>query len=388
MIGSKETEIKLRAEDELLLCCARTEVDSETRDKILSLTSNALDWEYLVQMAMRHRLMPLLYYNLNSVGAEKVPGDVLGRLREESHDTLRNNLLFIRELVEILNLFKLNGMNAITYKGPILASLAYDNIGFRQFGDVDVLIDKRDALKAKELLLSNGYELTPPIKVSHDYYMKLDSEYRFINKKTKAKIEINWNFEGTFFSFPDDPGFLFNDFKEIRINGLEFKTFSSVNQLIMLCIHSAKHDWTRLSWICDISEFIKKNDINWQEAFDKSKKLGVKRILLINLFLVKDLLGLELPDDTLSYLNSHIVKSISFQIEKYIFTGKKSPNLFRKFSFDMRKRDKKLTGMKDSFNGLTKPTCDDFKDISLPEFLYPVYYLIRPILLLRRYGIV
>ena len=86
--------------------------------------------------------------------------------------------------------------------------------------------------------------------------MKLEPEYQFFNRSNGTVIEIKWKIEGNFFSLPN-PDNLSNNMKKIYINGFEVFTFSSVNQLLILCIHAAKHDWNRLSWICDISEMYK-----------------------------------------------------------------------------------------------------------------------------------
>lgn len=381
--------IKMRPEDELLLSCARTNVNPEIKDKILSLVQEDIDWEYLVGMASRHRLMPLLYHNLNSICPEMVPEDILGQLKDNFHGNVRKNLLMTGELIKVLNLLESEGITAVPYKGPVLASMAYGNIGLRQFGDIDILINKSDALNVKDIIVSEGdYELYLPINVEDSIYLKLDSEYRFINKNTGTKVEINWSFEGLFFSFQTNPSFLFDNLEIFNINGLNFYTFSLVNQLLMICIHCAKHDWNHLLWLCDISEFIKINkNINWSEIMEKAEKLGVKRILLINFFLARDIFGLELPDEILSYLASDSsLNNISFQIKKNIFYRQKSVNIFEKFFLDLRKRDKLIYGIKDSINGLTRASYKDFQYISLPEFLFPLYYLIRPILLLKRYG--
>jgi len=237
---NKYQTVKLRFEDELLLCCARTDVNPEIRDKILSLIENDLDWEYLIGMASRHRLMPLLYHNLNSICPEMVPEDVLGELKDNFNANVRKNLMMTGELIKVLNLLESDGITAIPYKGPVLALMAYGNIGLREFGDIDILINKSDALTARNIMVSQQYELDSFIDVEHSIYMKLDSEYRFLNKNNGAKIEINWSFEGLFFSFGNNPEFLFNDLERYNVNSLNFNTFSSVNLLIMLCIHCAK----------------------------------------------------------------------------------------------------------------------------------------------------
>lgn len=380
-------DIKLRPEDEFLLCCARTKVDSRTEAKMMSLAQDGLDWDYLIGMASKHRLLPLLYYNVNSVCPADVPEDVLNVLRDSFQANVRRNLLLTGELFKILELLKSNDIKAIPYKGPVLAHLAYKNIGFRQITDLDFLIDKSDALKVKEIMLTNGYELDPPLKVNDSFYVKFMSELRFINRNNII-IEIKWKFEGDWFYLADDPGILLGDSHTMEMNGQRFNTFSAENQLLILCVHSAKHDWGRLAWICDICEFIKTEKIDWQAAIAKASKLGVMKIMFVNLYLAEDLLHLQLPDEIVNQINSDSsIKGIFLTVKKRIFIENKgSLNIFEKFIFDLRKREKLIYAVKDLTNSLTNFTVADFEDVLLPESLYPLYYLIRPILLLRRYG--
>lgn len=173
------------------------------------------------------------------------------------------------------------------------------------------------------------------------------------------------------------------------MNNYKFPTFSPANQLLILCIHNAKHNWDGLSWICDLSEFLKsQRDIEWSEILEKAEKLCIKRVLLINLKLAVDLFELKIPDE-ISYLmnDDKYVKKVSNQVKNRFFQEKdKSLNIVDKFILDLTKREKIKYGLMDCVKGLTRPTYLDFKDVSLPESLYPVYYLIRPFLLIKRYG--
>lgn len=383
-----ENNFKLCHEDELLLCCARTRVDLETHKRIISLVNYDLDWEHLLQMASRHGLRPLLYHNLNSICPEKVPEDILAELYEHFNVNVRKNLLLTGELKKILELLKSNGINAIPFKGPVLAFFAYGNISFREFSDVDILIDKSYALKAKDVMISNEYELYSPVKVNDHRYLELESEYRFISKETEVNIDINWNFEGIIFSFQTNPCFLFSNLKSINFNSFDIYNFSQVNLLLMLCIHTAKHDWKRLSWLCDISEFLKKNKyIDWDETLEKAEKLGIKRILFINLFLAEKFFDLKIPKEIKIYLDSDsTVIKISSQIIKTLYKQNRSLNIFEKFFLDLRRRDSIFYGFKDCINDLTRYSYKDFEDLPLPIFLFPLYIFIRPFLLLKRYG--
>ena len=62
------------AEIELLLCCARTCVDSKTAARVKVLLRQGVDLAYLMRIARRHGLLPLVYWNLHKVCP--VPKDV------------------------------------------------------------------------------------------------------------------------------------------------------------------------------------------------------------------------------------------------------------------------------------------------------------------------
>lgn len=330
--------------------------------------------------------MPLLYVNLNSICPDKVPIAFLEKLKKEFHKNVHKNLLLTLELVKIMKLLEKNHIKAVTYKGPVLTHSVYGNIAYRQFGDIDILTDKEGALKAKDIMIAEGYKLYPLIKVDDPTYMELESEFIFINKENGVKVEINWNFEGKFFNFADKPKFLFEDLKEFDINGHKINSFSSPNQLLMLSIHAAKHNWTLLYWICDISHFTQFEDIDWIQIMEKAEKLGVIRILMINLFLARDLFGLKLPKEILNYTDSSLL-SILIQIKKRILHDRKnSLNIAEKFFLDLTKREKMSYGVRDCLKGLTHPSYNDFKDLPLPKRLFFIYSFIRPILLFKRYG--
>lgn len=385
-LQTQKQEFTLKPEDQLLLYCSHSQVQEELKDKISFLVNNELNWDHIMDMATQHRLRPLLYYNLNSICPDEIPENVLMDLKEFYQANVRKNLMLTGELVKVMGLLEDNGIKAFTYKGPVLASQAYGNIGLREFGDIDIFIDKEDALKVKDLMIGQGYEIYPLIDIIDSLYMKLESEYTFINKNTGALIEINWDFKGNFLSLPVKHNYFFNELEKREISGFEISTPSICNDLLMLCIHSAKHNWNRLIWIYDISEFIDTNIINWDIIILKSEQLKVKRILFISLILAKYLFNSPIPQNILNLIDDDIYTiNLTETIKKQLFLDE-NINIFEKFILDLNKRENISLGLNDCFNGLTNATYTDFKDIPLPQSLFPFYSIIRPFLLLKRYG--
>ena len=171
----------------------------------------------------------------------------------------------------------------------------------------------------------------------------------------------------------------------LKINNYELKTFSTENLLILLTIHCARHNWSCISWICDISELIQHHKISWSEVMENASKLGVMRILLITLSLVKDLFGPEFPDEINDLFIDDVVHDINIQIQNRLFRGKHhSLTIFDRTYLDLKKRESMKMGLKDVLCSILKPTYEDFRELPLPSRLFFLYYIIRPFLLIRR----
>jgi len=86
-------------------------------------------------------------------------------------------MLMSAELIRIMKLLEENDIDALAFKGPALAQMAYGDITLRQYSDLDVLTKKEDIYQIDALLKAQGYErllaLTPVqektwIKYAHD----------------------------------------------------------------------------------------------------------------------------------------------------------------------------------------------------------------------------
>src|SRR5215207_8041181 len=89
-------------EVELLLRCARTRKSWSTLSDIDTLLQAGPDWEYVLRMALRHRVAPLVYRHLSDDRLEIVPEHILERLRDRVHANRLRNLLLAGDLLKLL----------------------------------------------------------------------------------------------------------------------------------------------------------------------------------------------------------------------------------------------------------------------------------------------
>jgi hypothetical protein len=374
---------ELSAENKLIVLCSRTNSNSEIKAKLDELIQKDLDWDYVINFVYKHRLAPLIYWNLKEFQFQ-IPNVVFNSLKENFNENAKNNLLMLGELLKLLNLFEEQGLNVIPYKGPLLAIHAYKNLSFRHFDDLDIFVDKIDVLKVKKILILNGYNPQFELQgIKERRFINSQREYKFMNPETKISIELHWQFQGVSFSLPDDP--LFGvDSKNTMISNKEVKSLSNENMLMVLSIHASQHLWERLSWICDISELIQSHEMNWEYVLKKADKLGIKRLLMVNLLLAHDLLDLNLPNNIIKQLKSEIVQNLAFKVKKRIYLPC-SDNIFQTADLRLNIREKRTHRIKDLIKIMFLPTNKEWNESSTKSHFPPISYFFRFIHFFRNY---
>jgi hypothetical protein len=399
------SHVKTRAtaphpEIELLLCCARTQVDAGTAQRIQTLVQQPVDWGQLLQRADQQGLIPLLYQNLKAICATMIPPAVLDQLSQQAFTNAARNMLRTRELLRLLSLFKAHGIPAFPFKGPVLAATVYGNLSLRQFGDLDIMIHERDIGKAKDLLISQGYQMTT---AEQQERYRLDyCDYTFVSQDGNICVELHWRFLPPslellfpFFSVLDLEH-VWSRLQTTSLSGIPVPTLSLEDQLLYLCLHGCKHLWCRLFWLCDIAELIRTSpQLEWGWVLEQANRLGSRRVLLLSLSLAYDLLGTTLPPPVVQSIQADpAVRSLAAQLRKrlldtafpYQISRYQSFILFP-FYFKMieRMRDRMLF-LKGMFSFLVIPNKMDRENLRLPPWLEFLYFIIRPIRLVTRYA--
>jgi len=257
----------IRPEDALLVWCARKCPEEERAEQIRRLIREGIDWPYLIEASSRHGLLPALYKCLEANYLEEVPKDILDRLRDRFRNNVLWNLARTRELLRLLDLFNQEGIQAIPYKGPVLASLAYGDLSLRQFDDLDIFVRRDEVRRVMDLLPNEGYPtdftLTPR---QEGFYLRSKDQHAFINPATMIFLEVQWDFLPRYFSVPMETGDLFSRLGPVALSGKEVMTFCPEDLAIILCIHGGKHGWERLAWICDLANLIEVHrELDWED---------------------------------------------------------------------------------------------------------------------------
>jgi len=380
-------------EQELILCCSHRSIDIDSKNKIRSLVLLNLDWELILKIAMLNNVAALLYVNLSSTCPEYIPDYVLLKLKTIFDTNTQKNLLILGEFIKIMEIFRENEVPFIPYKGILLSIMMYGGLHYRQFGDIDIFINKNDFQKAKNVLIANNY--LPQYNLTHnkeDLHLMYMHEFKFTNKLNNISVELQWEFSGICSHFQDDINkYIQNiEVKSVLINNNKLSTFSDEDLIVILCIHAAGHLWGRLLWICDINEVIRSNDnLDWEKITKITNQLGIERILHISLILANELLETSIPKEIHNkIIFDKSLKRICLSIqENFLFNSSNSDSIINGIRLRYNVREHSSNGIGDAISPLLDPSPEDWKIITLPKFLAPFYYLLRIIRLLFKYNI-
>lgn len=373
---------KLSNEDELLLCCARTVATEQLRE----LAATNIDWEYLFLLARRHSVAPLLYLQLHEHASDLVPEEHLQKLKQQYLENSARNTVLTAELCGLIRLFADSGIEAIPYKGPVLSLFAYGDLALRRFVDLDVIVKKTDVLKARDILLAEGYTPAKSLSLTQqELLLRTQHNMQFSRDNRRWIVELHWEVAPHLFASSVSAEQIWQDLGSIDVQGTEVKTLSTDDLLFSLCVHGSRHLWERLSWICDVAELISRHSFNWTTLLERAATAEGERMFLLGVHLAHELLDAPLPDEVRQRCDSdEQLRVLAGNVVEHLFNGTTHvPATSREiFKYNIRVR-KTLFARARYLAYMFRPTDGDLSHRSLPSRMSFVYYLIRPFRLLR-----
>jgi len=366
----------------LVLCCARTSAAPRLRE----IASGDIDWDYVFQLARRHSIVPLVYVQLQQQASDLVPPQFLSKLKKHYFENSARNTLLTAELCRLIDLFRNEGIETIPYKGPVLALFAYGDIALRRFVDLDVIVKRSDVLKAREILLKEGYIPSRSLSLDQqEMLLRTQHNMQFSRDNHRLIIELHWEVAPHLFASTVNGERLWRDLITVDLNGTAVKTFSAEDLLFSLCVHGSRHLWERLGWICDIAELIARRPLNWTALLERARIADTERMFLLGVYLAQRLLDAPIPPEVKQRCDAdQRLSSLADNIIDHLFNGPThvpatSREIF-KYNIGVRKT---LSARARYLLYMLRPTDSDLGSRSLPPSLSFAYYLTRPFRLFR-----
>jgi hypothetical protein len=366
-----------------LLECASPSPD---RQKLANLI-RAADWTRLLVLAEEHGVGSHLAACLGELPANLVPPQIKQTLINRQRARIFLTLQLTAELFCILDRFNLEGIGALVVKGPALAMQAYGDLAIRSYGDLDLLVRQQDIRRATELMIAAGY--TPAVSLTAIDAGKIPGQYLFSKQDSKLLVEFHNDCTLRYFPrrLPLEKFFA----RQIRVllDTREVPALCVEDELVLICIHGAKHFWERLMWIADVAALLsRQTGIDWSRASDSARAVGAERMLHTGLRLATDLLKAQLPGDVLAMVQADKAAGwLTTQTCKWLpAAGYAPPALFERAAFRLRMRGSLLSSLAYLGRLTFSPTEEDWKDSAHNKGHWFMEAASRPFRLARKHG--
>jgi len=365
--------------------------------KAQNLLHQPVNWDILLQLAVHHRVYPLVYKTLSRLNNPAVPDHVLGLLRQKYRENAMQAISMTGETIRIVKRLENHGICAVVLKGTPLSWRLYGDITIRPSRDIDILVSTDELKKTIGILENEGYRriytehiLTPrQLQIISKKAVNHSNHFVYQHNEKKIYLEIHWKLGNHVHALPLPTG---RNIKRIEVAGILLPVLSDEELLLYLILHGAGHGWYRLRWLIDIAMFTQQGDVDWEKTEYLARSFGIQSFLYQYLIMTNQILAMPVPPNLLSIAThdrtasrlARMAMNLCLSAADFQIRGANGqytnywPNIYQ---FNV------LTGWKNRFNYILKlfaPAVDDILLISLPDRLYALYYVIRPLTFIGR----
>ncbi|WHY95065.1 nucleotidyltransferase family protein [Neobacillus cucumis] len=345
------------------------------------------DWNMFLDLAVHHRVYPLLGSNPQSFGSVLFPQFVVQTINNYYKKNIFKMLHLCGEMEQLAKVFKSNGMKVIFLKGPILGREIYGDISLRTCGDLDLLIPIEDLEVMDKLLEINGY-------VKDDYIQSVLKDWKwrhhhvtYYHSTKNIKVEIHWRLNPGPGKEPNFKG-LWERKRETLLSNSPIYCLGREDLFLFLVSHGARHGWSRLRWLIDIHRMIEQG-IDWSKINSLMKKYDNFHVIGQSIILSSRLLNTKVTKEMQRFISNNQSKMLAqgaiFYIEKMINLHNerlpKDVSLYHgRHLYSLMSRQQKALFIL----SYLYPYHIDTVTLPIPRKLHFLYFILRPFLCLWR----
>lgn len=438
-LGEVQTDLAFRGtlspEVEFVLLSARTRLEGARRarwEKLLRSGASfghdegGLQWNVVLAVATSHRVLGLLGRHLSARSWKGVPGPVKSHIQHYFLRVTMHSNALKQELARVSHHLEAAGIPVVSFKGPTLGLAAYGNSVVRPSADLDLLVARSHAVRARDLLASLGY--APDIVIScaqERVALRVDSVFNLLRPAPSRlqdvlrqgyAVELHWAITSPCLPFdldyntvaphltwiglpgvhapgvhPHNAAGVGHDAAPVEGQSAPFRVraLAPEDLLLILCVHGAKHLWERLIWLCDLAELLESTpDFNWDRLLEMARSRGVLRMTALGLGLMRDVLGTPLPRPVEAWLSTQPqALRLASQLRRQLLAplpdgrpsdGQLSGHLLSADALLMQTIDARWHRLGFLWHLLTVPTINERATLDLPDSLNFLWCVVRP----------
>jgi hypothetical protein len=262
-------------------------------------------WPTVLDLAIKHRVAPLLCEALSRAPEALAPAQVRDTLHAELLRSGATRLLCESTLADVIRILRDRKIEVIVLKGPTVAHVLYARPELRIYHDLDILCQVSDYPALYQALMANGYTsggAKNEVLGTHEKLAEKPSPSEshavrnFHDPTGDVLIEVH--FDAMQLGLVDRHQEQFWQRAQTReVNGVEIRVLAPEHQFLQLATHALRHCYSRLSWLIELDLCVRQGyaSMDWALVTEVARAEGIGTALRHALATMHAVLGTPLP---------------------------------------------------------------------------------------------
>lgn len=199
------------------------------------------------------------------------------------------------------------GIPVIALKNAGIARGIFRCLGCSPMGDLDLLVRREDFQRAHQVLVGEGFTCDSRDRHGPEDPAAGGLEYeRLLDGSGPAWVELQWRpIAGRWIQPSQEPDTAELFARSIPIPGSCVRLLSPEDNLLQVCLHTAKHSYIRAPGLrlhTDVERIVRGTVIDWNLFLSRVTRLKVRTAVFFSLWLPSVLIGTPVPAEILHNL--------------------------------------------------------------------------------------
>lgn len=247
-----------------------------------------LSWDRIVDQAIEGGVAPLVYMGLREADQlARVPVSAAERLRNAYFMIGAENIRYLACAGRVLSTCRESDIDVIPLRGIAFVESLYRNIALRPLSDVDLLVRPSAFQRLRVLLDSLRYwpvaghpNQWTNADIVLDIHVDLAGVERIAARGRAAQIDMEMVWDAAV---------------PAVIAGVETRTLSWTDTVLVCCLHAIKHSCDRLVWFADLAALLTCQTIDWDSVISRARWFHLTKPVYYALAYLQATIGTPLP---------------------------------------------------------------------------------------------
>ena len=299
------------------LCAGGAQNDRAIRSAVL----RGLDWGALAAIAANERAVQIIWRRISACAGDLVPPEAGNRLRGLTMiaDFVQRSLE--ERLTQSLDALASAQVEVMVLKGAGLAGQVYAGFVERPMIDLDLLVRRADAMRARDVLREAGWSAPhdPALEefyAAHHHLAPLEDR-----RGTGRTLELHTGLLPAENPFRWPAASVWRNAVPVRVAGRDVMAPSLVHQLLHLCLHFAwSHQFESGAWRAtrDVGAIVASGEVPWGEFVALARQSRAASCCYWTFRLARAIADVRVPDGVQAQLRPSIAETVARRLESHL----------------------------------------------------------------------